>query len=334
MNFRPHAPSFATVSRRAVTNQIWAGLGLILLGGLGLAGMRVATAKGSVGMLDATDRLLAGGDGAIRLAEAAQFGPEPEQRLQLFMPTDPALDPAITGQALPLVMFIHGGGWVTGDPYDYRFIARLLAPAGHAVVLAGYRLDRAGRYPAMLEDGAAALRWIAEHAPAQGGDTARIVLMGHSAGAYNAVMLGLEARWLAQTGLSPRAICGVVGLAGPYDFLPFDNPGTIATFGHVVDQLQTQPIAHVRGDAPPLLLIHGADDQRVRPRNSLSLARAMAGCGGRSETHVITGVGHEGLIMRFARPFSRDRRALGHVLEFLARVTGIPASAPVQALEA
>jgi acetyl esterase/lipase len=328
---RPTPTAPAIVPRRALTGQVLAGLGLMLLGGFGLAGMRIATARGSVAMLDATDRLLAGGDGAIRLAMATAYGDDPAQRLELFLPTDPVFDPAVSGRALPVVMFIHGGGWVSGDPHDYRFIARALAPAGHAVVLAGYRLDSAGRYPAMLEDGAAVLRWIADHAQALGCDATRIVLMGHSAGAYNAVMLGLDPRWLAASGLAPQAICGVIGLAGPYDFLPFDNVSTIATFGHAPDPAQTQPIAHVRGDAPPLLLIHGAQDRRVYPRNSLSLARAMAGCGGSSETHVIDGIGHEGLIMRFARPFSRDRRPLDQVFDFLARVTRIPASARVQA---
>jgi acetyl esterase/lipase len=319
-----------TVSRRALTGQAWAGLGLMLLGGLGLAGMRFATERGSVGLLDSTDRLLAGGDGAIRLAAAASFGDDPAQRLQLFVPADPAVDPAHTGRALPLVMFIHGGGWASGDPHDYRFIARNLAPSGYGVVLAGYRLLEHGRYPAMLEDGALALRWIASHATTHGGDAGRIVLMGHSAGAYNAVMLGLDRRWWGQGGLPDHALRGIVGLAGPYDFLPLDSERTIATFGHVDEQDDTQPIRHVRGDAPPLLLIHGTDDKRVAPRHSLSLARALARCGGRSETHVLEGIGHEGLIMRFARPFLRDRRPLDRVLTFLAHATADPASAPVQ----
>lgn len=308
-----------------VTRQAWAGLGLVLVGGMGLAAMRYATARGPVGILDSTDRLLAGGDHAIRLAAAAQFGPHAAQRLQLFVPRDPALDPAVTGRALPMVMFIHGGGWAVGDPHDYRFMARMLAPHGYAVVLAGYRLHPEGRYPAMLDDGDAALRWIAAQAPALGGDAARIVLVGHSAGAYNAVMLALDRRWRAD------AVRGVIGLAGPYDFLPLDDPTTIAMFGHSTDLPQTQPIAHVCGDAPPVLLIHGTDDRRVRPRHSLALARALASCGARCETQLIDGIGHEGLIMRFARPFSRDRRALDHVLDFLARVTAPPASAAVQA---
>ena len=319
-----------TVSRRALSGQAWAGLGLVLLGGLGLAGVRYATERGSVGLLDSTDRLLAGGDRAIRLAAEAQFGEDPAQRLHLFVPTDPALDPGVSGRALPLVVFIHGGGWASGTPHDYRFIARNLAPSGYAVALAGYRLLDDGRYPAMLEDGAAALRWIASHAPAHGGDAARVVLMGHSAGAYNAVMLALDRQWQAQSGLPAHALRGIVGLAGPYDFLPLDSPSTIAAFGHVDDPNQTQPLNHVRGDAPPLLLIHGTDDRRVLPRHSLALARALARCGASSETHVLDGIGHEGLIMRFARPFLRDRRPLIKVLTFLARVTAGPASAPVQ----
>jgi len=313
-----------------MTGQLSLGLGLIALGGLGLVGVRRIMAKGSVAMLDRIDWVLACGDRAIRLAAAAQFGTDRAQRLELFLPTDPALDPAITGRALPIVVFIHGGAWVSGDPHDYRFIARNLAPAGHAVVLAGYRLETGGRYPAMLEDGAAMLRWIGRHAAPLGGDASQIVLMGHSAGAYNAVMLGLDRRWAADSGLPADSICGIVGMAGPYDFLPLDDPGTIGAFGHADDLAQTQPINHVHGDAPPLLLIHGAADRRVLPRHSLALARAMASCGGSSDTHMLPGIGHEGLIMRFARPFVRDDRPLALVLGFLARVTAPAASPPVQ----
>jgi len=320
------------LSRRTISRHVWAGLGLIVLGGMGLGAMRLATAHGGAGLLDATDRLLARRDGKIRLASAAQFGDDPAQHLRVFVPTDPALDPAETGRALPILVFIHGGGWSSGDPADYGFVARMLAPLGYAVVLAGYRLAPCGRYPAMLEDGAAALRWLAAHAPAVGGDPARIVLIGHSAGAYNAVMLALDPRWLQASGLPDHALRGVVALAGPYDFLPLDHPDTIATFGHVADLSTIQPITHVRGDAPPLLLIHGADDARVLPRHSMALARALAACGAHSETHVLGGVGHEGLIMRFARPFSRDRRVLELVRQFIERTTA-PASAQVQQVE-
>lgn len=329
MPAHPAASALATTSHLSASGHFWLGLGLLLLGALGLIAVRAVMASGSVALLDRVDWLLAGGDRGIRLAAEAQFGHDPTQRLHLFVPADPALDPGVTGRALPLVVFIHGGAWISGDPHDYRFVARNLAPAGHAVLLAGYRLGAAGRYPAMLEDGAAVLRWIADHAAAQGADPARVVLMGHSAGAYNAVMLGLDPRAAAESGLPARAICGVVGLAGPYDFLPLDDPGTINAFGHADDLAQTQPINHVHGAAPPLLLIHGAADRRVLPRHSLALARAMAGVGASSDTHMLDAINHEGLIMRFARPFLRDRRPFALVTAFVARVTAAAASPPV-----
>ncbi|WP_248633956.1 alpha/beta hydrolase [Novosphingobium nitrogenifigens] len=298
----------------------WIGLGLFLVGGLGLAGIRTAMSRNPVALLDGVDRMLAVG-GAVRAVASHAYGPDPAQKLRMFVPTASDLDPAKTGRALPIVMFIHGGGWMDGDPHDYSFIARTLAPLGYAVVLAGYRLHPHGIYPAMLEDGAEAMRWIAREAPALGGDAAKIVLMGHSAGAYNAVMLALDRSWLAQAGLSHDILRGAIGLAGPYDFLPLDDPVTIATFGHADDPAATQPLSHVHGNAPPVLLLHGERDERVAPRHSLALARTLAGVGARTETHVIEGIGHEGLIMRFARPFLHDRRALDRVAGFLARVT-------------
>ena len=299
----------------------------MLFGIAGLVAMRRLTRRGSVATLDAIDRLLTWGDGPVRRVHAGSYGPDPAQAIEIFLPTARTHDPASTGCALPVILFIHGGGWVSGCPHDYRFIARRLAPHGYAVALAGYRLHPDARYPDMLHDAAAAFGWIAERAAQWGLDADRIVLMGHSAGAYNAVMLGLDRRW--QQGLQHHP-CAVVGLAGPYDFLPLDDVATIASFGHVEDLRETQPVHHAHGAAPPILLIHGAHDKRVKPRHSLALARALASAGARSETHVLDAIGHEGLIMRFARPFAQDRRPLARVLDFLRRTTRAPASPPVQ----
>lgn len=295
----------------------WAGLSLLLLALVGFVAVRHALETNAVAVLDGADKLLRGGDGAIRQVAAARYGTDPEQKIEMFVPAD-ARGP------LPVVVFIPGGGWRSGDPHDYRFIARALAPQGYAVVLAGYRLNHHGRFPVMLEDGAAALRWVADHAARHGGDPARVVLMGHSAGAYNAAMLALDRRWLAHQRLSADALRGVVGLSGPYDFYPFDDSATIAAFGHAPDPEDTQPIAHVRGDAPPMLLLHGRDDTRVRPRNSVALARALTAAGAPTHAVLLDGMGHEAVIMAFARPFTRDARPMDAVLGFLAKVTASP----------
>lgn len=304
----------------------WTLVVLLALASAGYGAFRYLLATDAVGLLDAGDRLFRG-ESAIRQVARLHYGPDKAQKLEMFLPAD-AKGP------LPVVVFIHGGGWDSGDPYSYRFIARALAPHGYAVVLAGYRLYPHARYPEMLEDGAAALSWVESHAAEHGGDPSRVVLMGHSAGAYNAVMLALDRQWLGRQGLSADTLRGVVGLSGPYDFYPFDKPSAIHSFGKAPDPLATQPINHARGDAPPLLLLTGDEDTTVKPRNSLALAKAMTAAGEPTTAVILKGVDHTGMVMKLAQPFARDARVLDAVLPFLARVTA-PAnravSAPVQA---
>jgi len=304
----------------------WITWSLVLLALIGVGAFtayRYALATNAVALLDNTDRIMRGGDGSIRQVAAVRYGTDPAQKLEMFVPAD---TPAHA--ALPVIVFIHGGGWHSGDPHNYRFMARALAPHGYAVVLAGYRLYPHVRYPAMLEDSASAMRWVADHAAALGGDPGRVVLMGHSAGAYNAAMLTLDRRWLAHERLSADAIRGTVGLAGPYDFYPFDTESSIHSFGKAANPEETQPVVYARGDAPPMLLVHGTADTTVRPRNSLELARTLTRAGAPTHAVLLKDVSHEGLIMMFARPFARDTRVLDAVLPFLAQVTASP---PVQA---
>ncbi len=301
----------------------WSLIVIALIGAVGFAAYRFALSNNAVALLDGADRLLRNGDGEIRQVAAVRYGTDAAQKLEMFVPAGAsALAP------LPVIVFIHGGGWHSGDPHDYRFMARALAPHGYAVVLAGYRLYPHVRYPAMLEDGASALRWVADHAAALGGDPGRVVLMGHSAGAYNAAMLTLDRRWLAHERLSADAIKGTVGLAGPYDFYPFDTESSKKSFGRAANPEETQPVVYARGDAPPMLLVHGTADTTVRPRNSVELARTLTRAGAPTHAVLLKDVTHEGAIMLFARPFSRDSRVLDAVLPFLAKVTASP---PVQA---
>jgi acetyl esterase/lipase len=155
-----------------------------------------------------------------------------------------------------------------------------------------------------MADGAAVLRWTRDNARAFGGDPDRIFLMGHSAGAHIAVLLSLDPRYLAEAGLDRRAVRGTIGLAGPYDFLPLASSRLRAVFGQDIgaDLAPTQPINFADGDAPPMLLATGDDDNVVYPRNTIRLAQKLRAAGGHVEEALYPGVGHYAILLALARP--------------------------------
>ena len=147
---------------------------------------RYAMANNAVALLDGIDRLTGGSAGTRVALAGGHYGDLPAQRVEVIAPDTPGPH--------PVLVFIHGGGWHSGVPGEYHFVGRALARAGYVVVLPGYRLTPDGIYPRMLEDSAAALRWTRDNVAAHGGDPDRVVIAGHSAGAYNAVLLALERR--------------------------------------------------------------------------------------------------------------------------------------------
>jgi acetyl esterase/lipase len=189
-------------------------------------------------------------------------------------------------------------------------------------VIPDYRLVPEVRFPAFIEDCAAAVRWAADHAAEHGGDASRIVLVGHSAGAYNAMMLALDAHYLRDAGVDAARVRGVVGISGPYDFLPFDVDASRNAFGQAPDAALTQPVHFARADAPPVLLLWGEADTTVGPRNLRGLDAALRAAGGRVETKTYPGVNHVGIMLALSRPLRGRAPTLGDVTEFARRVTG------------
>ncbi len=178
------------------------------------------------------------------------------------------------------------------------------------------------RFPSFVEDCAAAVRWVSDNAPSHGGDPSRIVLVGHSAGAYNAIMLALDQRYLNDAGVAAGAVRGAVGLAGPYDFLLFDVPATQNAFGQAPDPQLTQPVHFARPDAPPLLLLWGQDDTTVGPRNIASLEAAMRAAGGAVDTKIYAGIDHIEIMIALSRPYRGKAPVLEDVTNFARRVVG------------
>lgn len=243
------------------------------------------------------------------------YGPDPRQQLDLYRPQGPG--------PFPVVVFLYGGGWDSGDRGDYLFVGQRLAAAGYLAVIPDYRLYPQVAFPAFLDDCALAVAWAGEHAAGYGGDPARMALMGHSAGAYNAMMLALDPRYLDAAGWSASRIGGVVGLAGPYDFRPFDTARLQGVFGTWPDADATQPVSFARAAAPPLLLATGTADDIVLPRNTQNLARAMEQEGGTVKVVAYDGMGHIGIVAALAEPIPGSDAVFTDILAFLASL-GMP----------
>jgi acetyl esterase/lipase len=253
--------------------------------------------------------------GGVAVERGSPFGSHARQRVDIYRSRSWR-----AGQkALPIIVFLYGGSWQDGERGGYAFAARGFADAGFLVAVPDYRLVPEVRFPAFLEDAAAAVRWVRANAARLGGDPDRIVLVGHSAGAYNAAMLALDERWL---GADRQAVRGLVGLGGPYDFLPLDIPVTIAAFGQERDLERTQPITFASAGDPPTLLLHGALDTTAYPRNSERLANLLRAAGVDARVKLYPKVGHVGIVTALARPFRGRAPVLRDVVAFAREVTG------------
>lgn len=249
--------------------------------------------------------------GSRKVAADLAYNDNIRHRLDIYAPTGGA-------ENLPVIVFFYGGSWNSGARGDYDFVGRALAAQGFVVVVPDYRLVPEVRYPGFVADAAAAVRWVRAHVAEYGGDPDRIVLSGHSAGAYNAAMLAFDDRWL---GVDREGVRGFVGLAGPYDFLPLDTDSTRAAFGQWHDLSETQPVTFASADDPPALLLHGSDDTTVRPRNSAALAAALSDVGVSARVVDYPAVDHIDILIRLSRPLRSRTPVLSDLVRFAREVT-------------
>lgn len=226
--------------------------------------------------------------------------------------------PRASTAASPVVVFFYGGGWVSGSRNMYRFIGATLAARGVMTVIPDYRLFPQVRFPAFMQDAAAAVAWTRANAARFGGDPNRLFLMGHSAGGQIAALLALDGSYLRADGMSPNEVCGVIGLAGPYDFLPLDTDTLKAIFGPEAERPRSQPINYVSPQAPPMLLLAGQDDDTVDPGNTVRLAARLRNDGRPVDDMLYPGVGHKTLIASFSGPLTFLAPARAATLRFIA----------------
>ncbi len=247
------------------------------------------------------------------------FGDDEKQKLDVYWPEQKGEDAKADDNKSPVVIFYHGGSWRDGERAGYAFLGRTLASRGYVTVIADYRKTPDNIFPSFVEDAASAFVWTEKNIGRYGGDSSAIFIMGHSAGAHLMMLIGLDPKYLNALDSDPARIKGIIGLAGPFDFLPFDGEAAKAALGAWPKPEETQPITYARGDAAPMLLLTGTDDTTVLPRNGQRLKAAILDVNGEAETIEYPNMDHYGIIMAYARPFRGYGSALEDSISFIEK---------------
>jgi acetyl esterase/lipase len=234
------------------------------------------------------------------------YGPLPRHRVDVYTPD-------ADGAEAPLVVFLHGGAWRNGSKDTYGFLGEAFASRGIATAVPNYRLYPQVRFPAFVEDCALAMGWAASAPDLPRG---KRVLAGHSAGAHIAMLLALDPRWQV------AAPAGVIGIAGPYDFMPLRRGGFLVDLFGGADRPETQPITFADRPGPPMLLQHGLADRLVLPEQSERLAARRRAAGQPVQVATYADVGHIDIIGSLLAPLRPVAPpVLGDIAEFVASLS-------------
>jgi acetyl esterase/lipase len=219
---------------------------------------------------------------------AASEYPEGKDRLDLYIPQGV--------RNAPVIFSLHGGALSMGDRGEESFVGQRFAAAGYLTVVTSYRLSPQVSHPAHIQDAAAAFAWVKRNIGRHGGDPERIIIIGHSAGAYLAMLLATDSRYLAAHKLSPRDIKGLVPVSG---FFWVDKPGVAPdrpTYVWGTDQkvwVESSPSRYLRADLPPVLLIDTDGDEDWRQKQNEDMAAALRSAGHKDVTvHKVRGRTH------------------------------------------
>lgn len=269
----------------------------------------------------------------VRLDVPYAGNDNPRQQLDIYLPKS-----AKSKQPVPVVVFIHGGGWSGGDRKSYMSPAAQLAAAGnYAAISVGYRMSSEVKWPNQIYDCKAAIRWIRAHAKELNIDPNRIGATGGSAGGHLVTLLGLTAGNnelegdIGQDTAQSSAVTCVVNFCGPTDMAAplmqgeaakVDDPAVAGLVGGPLKEKadavkQASPLTWVSSKAVPIMTVHGTNDLRVNYNNAEKLEAALKKAGATHYLVPVTGAGHgipigpelAGRIQKFWDLYLRDQKA-------------------------
>lgn len=258
--------------------------------------------------------------GGYGVALDVVYDAEHRLRLDVYKPSN--------ARNAPVVVFFYGGRWTQGSKQDYRYVGEALASEGFVAVIPDTRHYPEARLAGFMQDAARAVVWAEQRSGSYGADPKRVFVMGHSTGAHLAAMLALNPEYLKAAGGDRARLRGMIGLAGPYDFMPILAPDLRDMFGPPERFELSQPISFVDGENPPLLLIHGEDDDTVPVSNTISLADRVKHRRGSVEQVLYPKMGHAWMIASLSSTLRGRTDVLEQVADFVRRKSKEPLRPP------
>lgn len=188
-----------------------------------------------------------------------------KHKLDLFLPK---------GQKdFPVLFFIHGGAWSTGDRWMYTAVGNTFAKNGIGTVVISYRLSPAVQHPAHIEDVARAFAWTHKNIGKYGGRADQIFVSGQSAGGHLAALLATSDMYLKAVNLTPKDIKAVIPISGVYLFPPGWFERVIGKGEAAINS--ASPLKQVTGREPPFFILYAQHDFQTCDAMSLNLCKAL-----------------------------------------------------------
>ena len=263
-------------------------------------------------------------NGGVGVSKNILYGDKPLQDLDIYYPKPLAkamqskkatADNAIN-DSYPMVVFVHGGSWESGSKDEYAFVGQSLAQAGYVTAVINYRKAPEHVYPDYVQDAAQAIAWSYKNAESLHADPKRLAVIGHSAGAFNAVAAVANEDFLAPYGVKPNYISAVIGIAGPYSY-DSRKFSSASAFGANATPDNIIPDRNIKGAQPPYLLLTAEKDKVVHISNTLKMTQALKAAGVKVETGEIKGASHATSIGAMAPPLRWVNDVRAQVLSYL-----------------
>jgi acetyl esterase/lipase len=243
--------------------------------------------------------------GSYTLSKDVVYGDLPSQNLDIYSAKHERANS-------PVLVFIHGGSWKDGSKGIYKFLGENFAHEGFTIVIPNYRKFPNVIYPEFVKDTAASVAWAAQQYPDR-----PLILIGHSAGAYNAMQITLDKAYLEKTGVDVcKTIAGTIGLAGPYGAFPMTDEPYITIFPgrHSGEDAS---VNHTDAPMPPLFLAIGDKDTTVSAKHNNVLAERVSERGGSVINKVYPGLNHTDMAKVLSRYFDGDSTLKDDMINFI-----------------